>query len=185
MYALLWILSSCAAPPPAQQTTALVSANPAEPPAPPHEAGAVVYVPVYSSIYVAEGNQTLNLTVTLSVRNTDREAPIAVTSVRYYDTGGRMLHSYVESPTQLAPLASADTVVRESDTRAGVGGSFIVEWQAGEDVAEPIIEAIMIGSAFQQGISFVSAGRVLERSTTPRQGSPVPLQGTPAPPATP
>lgn len=164
---LFLILSSCEPPPPAARTTALVPASPLDQPAPPHGKGAVVYVPVYSSIYVAEGNQTFDLTVTLSVRNTDRDAPISVTSVRYYDTGGRVLHAYVDQPMQLAALASADTVVRESDTRAGVGGSFIVEWMAAEEVSEPVIEAIMIGSSFQQGISFVSAGHVLERTTVP------------------
>lgn len=164
-FSLVLILSSCEPAPPAPQTTALVSANSIDQPASPHGNGAVVYVPVYSSIYVTEGNQTFDLTVTLSVRNTDRKAPISVTAVRYYDTGGRVLHSYVDAPTQLAPLASALTVVRASDTRAGVGGSFIVEWRAAQDVTEPVIEAIMIGSASQQGISFVSRGQVLERTS--------------------
>lgn len=162
---LLWMFASCAAPAPTPQTSALITASPGVDAGPPHGKGAVVYVPVYSSIYVGEGNQTSDLTVTLTVRNTDREAPITVTAARYYNTAGGLLHSYVEEPAVLGPLASADTVVRESDTRAGVGGSFVVEWSAPVDVSEPVIEAIMIGAGSQQGISFVSEGRVIERTS--------------------
>lgn len=160
-------LAACAAPTSAPQTEALVAAGsgPAAPVAAdtPHARGAVVYVPVYSSVYVAEGDQVFDLTVTLTVRNTDRAAPITVSAVNFYDTGGKLLHAYVDAPTSLAPLASADTVVRASDTRAGVGGSFVVEWRAGSEVTEPVVEAVMIGAGYQQGISFVSRGTVLER----------------------
>lgn len=149
-------------------------AAPARVPEPPHSHGAVVYVPVYSSIYIAEGNQTFDLTVTLTVRNTDREDTITVIGADYYDTSGRLVHAYVTEPTQLAALASADIVVRESDTRAGVGGSFIVEWRSAGDVAEPLVQAVMIGSGYQQGISFVSEGQVLQRASSASQEGPAP-----------
>lgn len=162
---------ACETSPSAPQTEALVPAAPASVQQPPHSHGAVVYLPVYSSIYIAEGNQTFDLTVTVTVRNTDREDTITVIGADYYDTAGRLLHAYVTEPTQLGPLASADIVVRESDTRAGVGGSFVVEWRAAGDVAEPLVQAVMIGSGYQQGISFVSEGHVLERAS---QAEPAP-----------
>lgn len=164
MLPLLALLAACqpedAAPTP---TSALVPASPLPAPTPAHGTGALVYVPVYSSIYVGEGNQTFDLTVMLSVRNTDAAAPIQVTRADYHDDGGKLLHRYVASPTALAPLASATTVVRASDTRAGVGGSFLVEWRADTDVSEPVIEAVMVGTANQQGISFVREGVVVRR----------------------
>lgn len=170
---ILPLLLACSVSTTAPQTEALVPAAPAAASdGVPHARGEVVYVPVYSSIYVAEGNQTFDLTVTLTVRNTDRDAPLTVRSVDYYDTAGALLHRYVEAPTSLAPLASADTVVRASDTRAGVGGSFVVEWSSAEDVSEPVIEAVMIGAGYQQGISFVSRGTVIERTPTTPTSSP-------------
>ena len=161
------ILLACAAPPTAPQTEALVPSAVTGTPQPPHSQGAAIYVPVYSSVYIAEGNQTFPLTVTLTVRNTDRIRPISVLTADYYDTAGRSVHSYVASPTPLAPMASADIVVRESDIRAGVGGAFIVEWRAAADVAEPLVQAVMIGSGYQQGISFVSEGQVIQREQSP------------------
>lgn len=167
------LLSACGGPPSPPQTEALVPAASADPPTPPHSRGAVVYVPVYSSVYIGEGDQTFDLTVILTVRNTDRAQPITVVRADYFDTAGKLLHAYVEAPTQLAPLASADIVVRESDTRAGVGGSFIVDWRAAGDAAEPMVQAVMIGSGHQQGISFLTEGRVLERaSSSPAEAAP-------------
>lgn len=164
-YAAVIVLFGCAGPAPAPHTTSLVSGTPEPVPAAVASgAGGVIFVPVYSSVYVAEGAQTFDLTVTLSVRNPDRASPITVTGVRYYDTSGTLLHAYVEAPTGLGPLASAETVVRASDTRAGAGGSFLVEWSAEPGVAEPIVQAVMIGTGSQQGISFVTEGRVVERN---------------------
>ena len=51
--------------------------------------GQTIYVPVYSHIYSRDELRTFDLTVTLSMRNTDREQPIVLTSVSYYDTSGR------------------------------------------------------------------------------------------------
>ncbi len=157
------LLLACQGSAPAPQTQALVPASPAGVAEPLHSQGAVVYVPVYSSIYVGEGNHVFDLTVTLSIRNTDREHSITVVHADLHDTGGQVVHAYVAEPTVLGPLASADIVVRASDTRAGVGGAFVVEWRAGGVVTDPLVQAVMIGSASQQGISFVSEGRVLER----------------------
>ena len=44
----------------------------------------------------------------------------------------------------------------------GLGANFIVEWVAQTEVSEPVIEAIMIGSSFQQGISWISPGKVIK-----------------------
>jgi hypothetical protein len=43
-----------------------------------------------------------------------------------------------------------------------LGANFIVEWVASTEVSEPIVEAIMIGTDFQQGISFTSPGKVIK-----------------------
>jgi len=59
-------------------------------------------------------------------------------------------------------MATKDYVVEEDDKSGGAGAGFIVEWQAANSVFEPIVEAVMISTKSSQGISFISAGRVLE-----------------------
>jgi hypothetical protein len=123
--------------------------------------GQRVFVPAYSHIFTADDARPYNLAVTLSIRNTEDARPIVVTSVRYFDQDGRLVRRYVKKPLMLAPLASIDFFVKESDTSGGSSASFLVEWSAEQHVTEPIIEAVMIGTAGTQGISFICPGRVL------------------------
>ncbi|MCA9726139.1 MAG: DUF3124 domain-containing protein [Candidatus Eisenbacteria bacterium] len=125
--------------------------------------GQTVYVPVYSHIYFHDEKRAINLTATLSVRNTDRQRPIAVTSVQYYGSNGDLVRRYLERDLVLAPMASREFVVEEDDTSGGAGASFLVEWHADSEVSEPVIESVMISATSAQGISFVSPGRVVQR----------------------
>ena len=54
----------------------------------------------------------------------------------------------------IAPLASARFFVKESDVSAGSEACFLVRWQAPQKVNPPIIEGLMVGTSFGQGISF-------------------------------
>ena len=53
--------------------------------------GTLVYVPVYSSLYlgVSARARTVDLAATVSVRNTSSLHPITLTWVRYYDSTGK------------------------------------------------------------------------------------------------
>lgn len=123
--------------------------------------GELVYVPAYSHVFHQDGSREMNLTTTLSIRNTDPDHPITITGVRYFNSGGSLIRNYLEQPLQLAPLASRAFVVEERDKAGGVGANFTVQWQAGVQVARPIIEAVMITTASTQGISFVSRGQAV------------------------
>jgi hypothetical protein len=120
-----------------------------------------IYVPVYSHIYTRDQKRVVNLTATLSVRNTDLHYGLRVTSVRYYDSDGALVRSYLDAPLDLGPLASTDFIVEELDRSGGLGANFIVEWSAPSAVTAPVVEAVMISTASSQGISFVSVGRVI------------------------
>ncbi|AUT04077.1 hypothetical protein CLI64_28910 [Nostoc sp. CENA543] len=124
--------------------------------------GQTLYVPIYSHIYHDDRQQVLNLAATLSIRNTDLMNPLIITSVRYYDSNGKLVKQYLEQPIQIDALASSDFYVSRSDTTGGLGANFIVEWVAQTEISEPIVEAVMIATEFQQGISFVSSGRVIK-----------------------
>jgi len=121
--------------------------------------GQVVYVPAYSHIYIGNREQPFLLTVTLSIRNIDPDHEINVTKVEYYATQGELLTEYVDDSIVLKPLESIRYVVPQRDESGGSGANFIVEWNSEDPVNIPIVEAIMIGTQMQQGVSFTSRGR--------------------------
>ncbi|PIE55990.1 MAG: hypothetical protein CSA34_06130 [Desulfobulbus propionicus] len=123
-----------------------------------------VYVPLYSHIYADERyrDKPFLLTATLSVRNTDPDTALTLLEVNYHDSNGKLLQAYLDSPITIGPLGSTRYIVQESETKGGSGAKFLVRWQAATGVTEPIIESIMIGTKMQQGISFVSRGRVIK-----------------------
>ena len=123
--------------------------------------GQTIYVPAYSHVYYGDGKEYL-LAITLSIRNTSLTDSISVTSVRYYDSKGKLVKEYSQKNLQIPPMATAEFLVKEQDKSGGSGANFIVEWTAQKDVSEPVVEAVMISTAFQQGISFISPGRVIE-----------------------
>ena len=125
--------------------------------------GQVVYVPIYSHIYSGDREHPFYLAATLSIRNTDPKHAITILSVDYYDSKGKKLRSYLDKPIKLGPLASTRYVIKESDKSGGSGANFIVQWQSGTKVNAPVIESVMIGTKTQQGISFISPGRVIGR----------------------
>lgn len=131
-------------------------------------AGQTVYVPVYSHVYSSNEPRPFPLAATLSVRNTDPDHTIVVASVRYYDSDGHQVRDYLARPVELAPMASTEFFVSERDVTGGFGANFLVEWVAPEPVSDPLVEAVMIGTARTQGISFVGQGRVVRDRSTGR-----------------
>lgn len=129
--------------------------------------GQIVYVPVYSHIYQQDREKTFNLTTTLSIRNADPYRSFTLSKVNYYDSKGTLVQQYIESDIKIAPLASTSYVIEERDLRGGVGANFLVSWESEQSVIPPVIEAVNISTSNQQGISFLSVGRVIqERSLT-------------------
>ncbi|MCG6156623.1 DUF3124 domain-containing protein [Rubinisphaera margarita] len=139
-----------------------VATNPVE--------GQIVYVPAYSHVYHGDGKPHL-LTITLSVRNTSMESEIVVRSIRYFDTKGVEVRSYLEKPVRLPPLGTTELVVERDDASGGSGANFIVEWYADKPVTEPIIEAVMIDTGSQQGISFVRRGFVIGEAASDEESN--------------
>lgn len=124
--------------------------------------GQTIYVPVYSHIYYENQEKALNLTATLSIRNTDFYQPMIITSVRYYDSNGKVVKQFLARPVQLGAMASTDFVIARTDTSGGSGANFIVEWIAETAIFEPVVEAVMIGTESNRGISFISPGKVIK-----------------------
>ncbi len=127
--------------------------------------GQQVYIPIYSHIYQQDRKKTFNLTSTLSIRNADPYRSFTLTRVAYYDSKGNLIQDYLASEEQIKPLASTSFVIEERDLRGGVGANFIVDWESKAPVIPPVIEAVNISTTQQQGISFLSVGRVLQERT--------------------
>ncbi|MEZ6066322.1 MAG: DUF3124 domain-containing protein [Planctomycetaceae bacterium] len=138
--------------------------------------GQVVYVPAYSHVYHGDGQPYL-LTITLSIRNTSLDRPITVRSVKYQATDGRLLKSYLDQPVKLPPLGTTEVVISREDSAGGSGANFIVEWFAREAVTAPIIEAVMIDTSGEQGISFARRGEVVREA---RLATVAPTESTPS-----
>ncbi len=124
--------------------------------------GQTVYVPVYSHIYSGDREHPFYLAATLSIRNTDPKHAINILTVDYYDSKGKLLKSYLENPINLDPLSATRYIIKESDKSGGSGANFIVKWKSDVKVNAPIVESIMIGTKTQQGISFITRGRVIQ-----------------------
>jgi hypothetical protein len=123
--------------------------------------GQTIYVPAYSYVFFENSNRTLNLTITLSIHNTDIKHPIIITEINYYDAQGTLIKKYLENPIRLSPLASAEFVAHSSNLKGGSGANFLVKWIAENPVSNPLVESIMISTVSTQGISFTSRGIVI------------------------
>ncbi|MFO0954873.1 MAG: DUF3124 domain-containing protein [Isosphaeraceae bacterium] len=120
----------------------------------------VQYVPVYSHVYTDDAARPFNVAVTLAVRNTDPAAPRFLASVAYFDSDGKLVREYAPGPLRVAPMAVAEFFVPQNDTAGGSSASFLVTWSAEADGAEPpMVEAVMVGTATNQVVSFTNQGR--------------------------
>ena len=66
--------------------------------------GQTVYVPVYSHVYYGDRQLPFNLSVNLSLRNTDPTHPITIASVNYYKSNGILIKKYLDRP-ESSPLS--------------------------------------------------------------------------------
>lgn len=126
--------------------------------------GQTLYAAAYSSIYSGAREQPFLLTVTLSIRNIDPDHEIKLSRVDYHEPLAKLPKTHVEEPLTLNPLGTIRYVIPEKDRVGRSGAYFIVEWSADRPVNPPLVESIMIGTQSQQGISFASRARVIEKS---------------------
>jgi len=117
------------------------------------------YVPVYSSVSMSQGKLRADFSVTLSVHNASETRPLVLKRIAYFDTSGKMVESYLKSPVALKPFATIEVFIPASDVRGGTGANFVVDWAAASEIAEPAVEALMVGSVGPGHYAFISQGR--------------------------
>jgi uncharacterized protein DUF3124 len=117
------------------------------------------YVPAYSSVAMSQGKLRVDFSVTLSVHNASETQPLVVKRIAYFDTAGKMVESYLKSPVAVKPLATISVSIATDDVRGGTGANFIVDWAAAGEIAEPVVEALMVGGVANAHYAFISQGR--------------------------
>lgn len=122
------------------------------------------YVPIYSSLHVAEHTKPIDIGATVSLRNVSERVPVILTAVDYYDSDGALVRSFLDAPAELGPLMTAEFFISRIDRSGGSGANFLVHWGLREPGPELLAEAVMHGRDGAAAISFVSVGRVV----TPR-----------------
>jgi hypothetical protein len=120
-----------------------------------------IYVPAYSRVYGAASgtNKLIELSTTLRIDNTSATKPLVIERIEYYDTAGKLVRSYLGDPVALRPFGSVEIIIPAEDDHGGVAANFIVAWAGAGPIAEPLVEAVMIGSQDNTSYSFVSPGR--------------------------
>ena len=117
------------------------------------------YVPVYSSVSMSQGRLRADFAVTLSVHNASETRPLVLKRIAYFDTSGKMVESYLKAPVALKPFATVEVFIAANDVRGGTGANFVVDWAATGEIAEPAVEALMVGSVGPGHYAFISQGR--------------------------
>lgn len=103
------------------------------------------YVPVYSSVSMSQGKSRADFSVTLSIHNASETRPLVIKRIAYFDTSGKMVESYLKAPIALKPFSTVEVFVPTTDIRGGTGANFVMDWAAAEEIAEPVVEALMVG----------------------------------------
>lgn len=135
------------------------SASLAAVPTEPLTVSGAFYVPVYSSVSMAQGKLRADFSVTLSVHNASETRPLVLKRVAYFDTSGKMVESYLKAPVALKPFSTIEVFIPTSDVRGGTGANFVVDWAATGEIAEPAVEALMVGGVGAGHYAFISQGR--------------------------
>jgi hypothetical protein len=117
------------------------------------------YVPAYSSVAMSQGKLRVDFSVTLSIHNASETQALVVKRVAYFDTAGKQVESYLKAPVAVKPLATVSIFIPTDDVRGGTGANFIVDWASTGEIAEPVVEALMVGGVANAHYAFISQGR--------------------------
>jgi hypothetical protein len=120
------------------------------------------YIPAYSSVSMSQGKMRADFSVTLSIHNASETRPLVLKRIAYFDTGGKMVENYLKAPIALKPFSTVEVFVPTTDVRGGTGANFVVDWAATGEIAEPVVEALMVGGLGSGHYAFISQGRPIK-----------------------
>ncbi|MEM1217191.1 MAG: DUF3124 domain-containing protein [Bacteroidota bacterium] len=118
----------------------------------------LIYVPIYSDIYIDQQNQNTLLAATLSIRNSSYDDSLFVSKIDYFSTDGSLVRSYLDRTISLPPMGTVNYVIERDDDTGGPGANFMVEISAKNPAVRPIVQAVMIGQNGNKAFSFITDG---------------------------
>jgi hypothetical protein len=118
-----------------------------------------IYVPAYSSVSIVQGKVRADFSVTVSMHNASQAKPLVLKRIAYFDTSGQLIQEYLPKPIALKPFGAIEIFIPQNDVRGGTGANFLVEWSAVGPIAEPVVEALMVGGIGAGHYAFISQGR--------------------------
>jgi uncharacterized protein DUF3124 len=161
LYCLLPLISAAVAQPaPSLEQTFAASLTPV--PGENLGVSGAFYVPAYSSVSMSLSKSRADFSVTLSIHNTSETRPLVLRRIAYFDTGGKMVDSYLKAPVALKPFATIEVFIAATDVRGGTGANFVVDWASAGEITEPVVEALMVGGLGSGHYAFISQGRALK-----------------------
>lgn len=122
----------------------------------------IIYIPIYSDIYVDQQYQNSLISATLSIRNTSYLDSLFITRIEYFNTEGDKVRSYIDNAISLKPMATVNYVIEKDDDTGGAGANFIVEISSPSKKVKPLIQAVMIGSVGNKGFAFTTNGQSIK-----------------------
>lgn len=114
----------------------------------------LIYVPAYT--YALDQGNRVGLTATLMIHNVSPRK-ITIDSVRYYDAGGVLVRTLLDTPRELGPLETLEFRQEPETTNGGAGANFLVGW-TGPNGPAPLVEALMAGHQGTGRLTFTSRG---------------------------
>lgn len=123
-----------------------------------------VYVPIYTDVYHIDQSKLFPLTVTLSLRNTSLTDTINIYTVNYYNSEGNQIKQHIKESfmLQLKPLESYELVIDKMTYSGDTGANFIIEYSSPENLSPLLVQALMINTSGQQGLSFITEGKIIK-----------------------
>lgn len=128
--------------------------------------GQTLYLPIYSHIWHGETDRNGEpmkalVSVSVSIRNTDPEKSIHITSAQYFDTGGRKLRQYLPSPKTIGPMGTYEIFVPRSDDTGGSGANFVIVWKSDTPASRPVVEGFHANLPVGRSIAFTTSAQVI------------------------
>lgn len=121
------------------------------------------YLSVYPQIHSLSDKRMHDLTTTVSIRNTNEREEIYLEKAEYFNTKGQLVRTYFDFPVSLKPMETVEIILKKEDNEGGTGANFNFLWSVPQKATKPYFEAVMISTAGQQGISFVTTGVEVNR----------------------
>jgi hypothetical protein len=118
----------------------------------------VIYIPIYSDIYIDAQNQNNLLAATLSIRNNSLTDSTFISNISYYNSEGIIVRKFIDNTIGIQSMETVNYVIERDDTSGGSGANFLVELYAKHKNFKPLIQAVMIGQNGNKGSSFSTNG---------------------------